>query len=180
MSLLLCHVNVLFLIAPYYHRGPASMQWVYILKFYLKMLYLMANWVIQHPPMHHPKNLVYRFFGWDETQPKPQDKVLLGVKLWFFSHAPNPNNFIIFLFPTPLKPPSYLPLTSLLFSSLLFPLFHSSFSLTFLYSSTFHFTIFSCSCFLPLSICIVFTFFVFCVFFFCVWFSYVCEGGGAL
>ncbi len=34
---------------------------------------------------------------------------LLQWSCEFFSHAPNPNNFIIILFPTPLKPPSYLP-----------------------------------------------------------------------
>ncbi len=38
-------------------------------------------WVSQHPPVHHPKNPVLGFHGWDETV--PQGSVYL-VSIFFF------------------------------------------------------------------------------------------------
>ncbi len=36
-------------------------------------------WVTQHPLLHHWKNPILGFFGWDETQPNP--------KTWFCIHS---------------------------------------------------------------------------------------------
>jgi len=70
--------------------------------------------------MHHPKNLVQWFFEWDETQTNLKSRSLDGE---------------VFVFPTPPKPPSYLPLPPSFFcpSSWLLPPSHSPFSPSFSY-----------------------------------------------
>jgi hypothetical protein len=45
-------------------------------------------WVTQHPLVHHPKNLVLGFHGWDETV--PQGSVYLVISFFyseFFFHS---------------------------------------------------------------------------------------------
>ncbi len=90
--------------------------------------------------MHHPKNFVQWFFGWDETRPNLKSRPLDG-EVFFLPHAPWPSSFFFFAFPTPRKPSSYLPLTSLIFLSFFLP------------ASPFPLTIFSLIfLFLPISI----------------------------
>ncbi len=43
-------------------------------------------WVCQHLPVHHPKNPVLGFHGWDETVPQ-RSVYLVSSFLFFFSHA---------------------------------------------------------------------------------------------
>ncbi len=77
-------------------------------------------WVTQHPLVHHPKNPVLGYFGWDETQPDPTPSHGFGFRS--FSHMTFNNQFC-FPFPHPL--PTYpLPLAFSLPSSFssLFPL----------------------------------------------------------
>ncbi len=40
-----------------------------------------ATWVTQHPLMHHPKNPLLRFHGWDETIPQ---MLIYLVSIFFF------------------------------------------------------------------------------------------------
>jgi len=122
--------------------------------------------------------------GWNPTWTSRQG-LGPGWSCDCFPMPPTPTEFIYFCFPHPLNPlPTYpLPPSFTSPSYFLLPFSHSQFFLIFLYSFSLHFTIFSCSCFLPLSICIVFSsFFVFSFlvfsFFdsFCVCSLCVCEG----
>jgi hypothetical protein len=61
--------------------------------------------VPQHPPVHHPKNLILEFFGWDKTQ--PQGPCHLGIFLKKISPPPPSLTLQSALHPTH-HPPGYL------------------------------------------------------------------------
>jgi hypothetical protein len=72
----------------------------------LLLLYSKASclaWVTQHPPVHHPKNPVLGFHGWDETVPQWTVylvSILFFSFCFFFSLA----QFFFFFFGPPMTP----------------------------------------------------------------------------
>ncbi len=61
------------------------------------------TWVSQHPPVHHPKNPVLGFHGWDETV--PQGSVyLVSIFFFFCSFFSLAQFFYHFSFGPPLTP----------------------------------------------------------------------------
>jgi hypothetical protein len=70
------------------------------------------RWVTQHPPVHHPKNPVLGFHGWDETVPQGSVYLVSGFFFplplifflgLFFSRPP-----LVFLVPPSLNPILFL------------------------------------------------------------------------